>query len=442
MSARCVGWYIVNLQESAVCTLRESAAELEKNAVRVVIDARLRDGEPGGVQQIVIGLASGLSRLGNGGEEYLFATWRGHAEWLRPFVGGPCRIVDIGASRIRTVGRWVRGALGTTGAFGVLPSSRVSVAPNDRAIEALGADVIHFPTQRAFLTATPNVYQPHDLQHVHLPRFFSDAARQSRDRVYRTYCAQAAAVVVMSEWGRTDIVREYGLQRSRVYVVPWAPMLAEYPVPTAADIEATRRRYSLPGPFAYFPAHTFPHKNHVGLLQALARLRDSAGLAVPLVCTGRRNEFYGVIRERVRELRLDEQVRFLGFVPPADVAVLYRACRAVVFPTLFEGWGLPLSEAFYAGVPIACSRVTCLPEQADGGAMLFDPSDQSDMARAIAAVWSDEDLRARLVARGREVVARLGWDRTARMFRAIYRRVSGASLSPEDADLLQAAPVC
>ncbi len=411
--------------------------------LRVVIDARLRDGEPGGVQQVIIGLACGLSRLSDAqGEEYVFVTWRNHANWLRPFVGGACKIVGIRASTLRAVGRWIRGAVAAGGALGVLPSSRVSVAGNDRAVEALEADVIHFPMQRAFLTHTPSIFQPHDLQHAHLPQFFSEAARLSRDRVYRAYCDQASAVVVMSEWGRQDIVREYGLPESKVSVVPWAPLLPEYPAPDTAAIDATRRRYRLPERFAYFPAHTFPHKNHLQLLAALARLRDASGLRVPLVCTGRRNEFYTVIRDRVRALRLDDQVQFLGFVPPLEVNVLYRTCRAVLFPTLFEGWGLPLSEAFTAGVPVACSNVTCLPAQADGAAVLFDPTSESDIARAVAAVWCDDALRERSIARGREVVARLSWNRTAEMFRALYRRVGGRPLSSRDRELLQAVPLC
>ncbi len=408
-----------------------------------MIDARLRDGEPGGVQQIVIGLASGLSRLADGqGERYLFVTWSGRDGWLRPYVRGACTLAAIGTSRLKAAGRWMRHALGATGMLGVLPSARVSLAAGDRTVETLRPDVIHFPTQRAFLTATPNIYQPHDLQHLHLPQFFSDAARSTRDRVYRACCAQATTVVVMSRWGRDDLAREFGLPESKLAVVPWAPLLPEYPAPDAAAIEATRRRYALPARFAYFPAHTFPHKNHVGLLGALARLRDTEGLEVPLVCTGRRNEFYRVIRKRVRDLRLAGQVRFLGYVSPSEVNALYHSCRAVIFPTLFEGWGLPVSEAFVAGVPIACSRVTCLPEQADGGALLFDPEDENDIARAIARVWQDDALRARLVARGRQVVARLSWDRTAALFRAHYRKAAGRPVSGRDLELLDGQALC
>ena len=160
------------------------------------------------------------------------------------------------------------------------------------------------------------------------------------------------------------------------------------------------------------------------------------------MCSGRLNEFYPVIRRRVRDLGLTGQVRFVGFVPTAEVSALYRASRAVVFPTLFEGWGLPVSEAFVAGVPVACSRVTCLPEQAGGAAVLFDPESEADIARALAEVWCDEDVRARAVARGREVVARLSWDTTAEMFRALYRRVAGRPLSARDAAVLDAEPIC
>ncbi len=411
-----------------------------KRSLRVVIDARLRDGEPGGVQQMVIGLASGLSRLSGGaGEEYLFLAWRGASAWLQPHVRSACRLVEVRSSRLRAAGRAVRRIARSTGLLGALPASRMSMAQAPAVLATLRADVVHFPTQRAFPTTLPNVYQPHDLQHVHLPDFFTPAARSSRDRVYRTCCEQASVVVVMSRWGRDDIVREYALAPSKVAVVPEAPLLPEYPLPDAAAVASVRSMYGLPERFAYYPAHTFPHKNHLRLLEALAWLRDSRGLDVPLVCSGGQNEFFREIRGRLRMLRLEGQVRFVGFVAPLAVSVLYRTCAAVVFPTLFEGWGLPLGEALTAGVPVACSSVTCLPEQADGAARLFDPTDVMDMARAIEDVWTNESLRGCLVARGRDVVARFNWDRSAEVYRALYRRLAGRALTERDRQLLEAA---
>ncbi|MGE5357847.1 MAG: glycosyltransferase family 4 protein [Bacteroidales bacterium] len=410
--------------------------------LRVVIDSRLRNGEPGGVQQVVVGLARGLSRVADpSGEEYLFLAWAGHSAWLDPFVSGACRVVTLPASRLRAAGRWVQKRARAMGWFGARPSGVMRIAAADRAVEALRPDVLHFPLQRAFLTSVPSIYQPHDLQHVHLPHLFTAGAHESRDRVYRAYCNQATTVVVMSRWGREDLVNHLDLPVTKVAVIPWAPLVGEYAPPDAARLEAVRRTHRLPREFAYFPAHTFPHKNHLRLLEALARLRD-AGLVVPLVCSGGRNEYFRVIRKAIRRLALDAQVRFVGFVPPDDVAALYRLCRAVVFPTLFEGWGLPLSEALAAGVPVACSAVTCLPEQASGAAVLFDPNDVADIATAVRKVWTDERARADLTARGRGVVAALDWSRTANLFRAHYRRAAGHELSAREAGLLEEAPVC
>ncbi len=418
-------------------------AIVRRDGLRVVIDARLRDGEPGGVQQVVIGLAHGLSRLTDGsGDEYLFATWKHAAAWLGPFIGGSCRIVELPTSRLRAVGRRARQLVAATGLLGTLPSPAMRVVTSDSAVEALRGRVIHFQLQRAFLTRTPTMYQPHDLQHRHFPEFFSPEARVGRDRAYQAYCAQATAVVVMSEWGRDDIVRQFQLPPEKVCVVPGAPLLPEYPAVSDDAAESVRRKYSLPPRFAYFPAQTFPHKNHLGLFEALAWLRNSTGLEIPVVCSGRRNEFHQVLRKRARDLLLDRQVHFLGFVPATEVRALYKLCSAVVLPSLFEGWALPLGEAFVAGVPVACSRVTCLPRQSDGAAVLFDPRDPIAIGRALERVWTDDALRARLVDRGRQVVGRLSWDRTAEMFRAHYRRIAGRRLSAHEQELIQGAPVC
>lgn len=108
----------------------------------------------------------------------------------------------------------------------------------------------------------------------------------------------------------------------------------------------------------------------------------------------------------------------------------------MVFPTLFEGWGMPISEAFLAGAPVACSSVTSLPEQAGDAALAFDPLRPEEIADAIIRLWTDEALRSTLVGRGRARVARFGWERTARIFRAHYRRVANRPLTSEDRELI------
>jgi glycosyltransferase involved in cell wall biosynthesis len=120
---------------------------------------------------------------------------------------------------------------------------------------------------------------------------------------------------------------------------------------------------------------------------------------------------------------------------------MFRLAHMMVFPSLFEGWGLPVVEALSAGLPVACSNVTCLPALTAGTSELFDPSDSAAIADAMARVWADDRLRERLISDGRARAARFSWDHTARMFRALYRTLGGRELSAEDRALLDAPPI-
>src|SRR5205823_759225 len=128
------------------------------------------------------------------------------------------------------------------------------------------------------------------------------------------------------------------------------------------QMDILRQRARIPMEYMLYPAHSWPHKNHLRLLEAMARLRDLSGVRVNLVCTGAMDGFFRTINARVRSLHLDNQVTFLGYVSPDELETLYRFARFLVFPSLFEGYGFPLTEALQAGLPIACSNVTSVPE--------------------------------------------------------------------------------
>jgi glycosyltransferase involved in cell wall biosynthesis len=297
---------------------------------------------------------------------------------------------------------------------------------------------MHFTTQAGFLTDIPTIYHPHDLQHLHLPQFFDYYSRLYREITYRALCRQARLVPVVANWGKGDLVEQYHLPEDKIAVIPFAPVVEAYRAPTEADASATRRKYQLPETFVFYPAQTWPHKNHCRLLEALARLRDR-GLKVPLVCSGHRNTHFRVIERCLRELALGEQVRFLGFVDPIELQCLYALCRAVIIPTRFEAASGPMWEAFLAGRAVACSNVTSLPEQAGDAALIFAPDDVEAMGRAIQQLWTDGALRQTLQRRGRERIAELSWERTARTFRAHYRRLAGRRLTEDDHRLLAAS---
>ena len=156
-----------------------------------------------------------------------------------------------------------------------------------------------------------------------------------------------------------------------------------------ADLAATRSSLELPERFLFYPGQTWPHKNHEGLLEALALIRERHGETPPLVCSGHRNELQPKLERRAEELGLQDAVRFVGFVEPLRLRCLYQLATAVLFPSRFEGWGMPVTEAFSLGVPVACSNTTSLPEVAGDAALLFDPESAEEMAEAAWSLWTD-----------------------------------------------------
>lgn len=388
-----------------------------------------------------MGIATGLGNL-EGDDEFLFLTNANDSAWLRPYIGGGCRLVEVSATfgktrrrqayeRMRSVSPRLA-ALGRCSAIGL---NRLSVPiPNsDGRLESLGVDVVHFATQQAFRTDVPSLYQPHDLQHVHHPEYFSPLQVRYRDAAYRAFCDQARIVSVMTDWGRDDLASAFGLPRNKVAVVPWAPVVGAHD--PAETRPARGGGPDVPERFLLYPAQTWKHKNHIRLIEAIALLRDD-GLLVNLVCTGHLTEEFKTIKKRVDDLRLSDLVRFLGYVDDEDLAELFQRATAMAFPSQFEGWGLPVVEAFAVGLPVAASSATVLPEVAGGAALLFDPLDTRDIAKAIGRIWNDEQLRSSLRDRGLVRASDFSWDRTARIFRALYRRVAERALSDEDRDLL------
>lgn len=414
--------------------------------LRVVLDARVPDGLAGGVQQWVIGLANAFSALEADGDEYLFLVDAGREGWLTPFVRGPARVIRtarppygpslLAAARGRAAE--VPGARSAFRRLKALVGGQPTLAVSDGTIERAGADVVHFTFQKAFITAVPSLYQPWDLQHLHLPQFFTPQERARREFEYRAFCEQAETVITATNWVKRDIVSQYGLHPERIAVVNVPPVTTAYPPVTAAEAEAVRKRLAVPGEFLYYPAQAWPHKNHSRLLSALGRLRRE-GLRIPLVCSGQRNEHHRNVLRAARDAGVHEDVYFVGFVPPADVEALYRSARALVFPSLYEGWGLPIVEAFRAGLPVACSNATSLPELVGDAALVFDPLDEQEIATAIRRLWTDRALATTLAQSGRRRVERFNWRDTALTLRAHYRSVAGRRIDDHDRQLLSVA---
>jgi glycosyltransferase involved in cell wall biosynthesis len=396
--------------------------------VRVCIDARVVDGTIGGTQQAIMGLARGLRDSSTAGRDLdlFFLVWKGHTDWLAPHLPEDARLIEARrpTERLRRLARRVPGLRPAWRAARRLFASQPRPPASDGCIERAGIQVMHFTQQYGFRTAVPSIYRPQDLQHVHLPGNFSAADWRLRDGVYRWMCAQASVVTVPTEWGARDLMAQYGLSPDRVVAVPPGAAAAGEP-PAAMDELASRLR--LPARYALYPAQTWPHKNHRRLIEALASLRQQREIAIPLVCTGGTGGTTGVLPKlQALAASAGVEVRFMGYLSPADLEVCYRRATLLVFPSLFEGWGMPVTEAMSFGVPVACADTTALPFTAGGAARLFDPTDTEAMAGAIAELWSSHARRAELAAAGRARVASLRWSATAERCADLYRMVSAA----------------
>jgi glycosyltransferase involved in cell wall biosynthesis len=410
----------------------------------VAIHAELAmDGFAGGIEQFLMSLVGGLGCLNDGPEQYLIVARRDNQERLATMMAGnqrlvvrprreswialPSRLAERLAPWHLRVQHMLRG-----GAAFQPPAS-------DGFFESLSSDVVHFPFQYFEKTALPSVYNPHDLQHRHLPEFFDKAEAKRRDILHGTACRMATIVAAESLATRADIIEQYGVPQHKVVSIPMGAPTVFYRKPLPDDLEIIRRRYALPQRFMFYPAQFWPHKNHERLLSALAKLRSSHGLTTHLVCTGRPAHDWPHVRRLARDLKLDRHISFLGYIEANHLRTLYRLADFLILPSLFEGGGFPLLEAFQEGLPVACSSVTSLPEYGGDAALLFDPLSVDGMAEAIHKMWCDHDLRQSLRTRGIARAQQFTWEQTARTYRATYRKAAGLQLCQEDVDLLRKA---
>ncbi|MTD46219.1 glycosyltransferase [Conexibacter sp. W3-3-2] len=231
----------------------------------------------------------------------------------------------------------------------------------------------------------------------------------------------ASRVIAISEAGAQDLVTDLGIRRSRIDVTPLAvdPPARREPV---SDSPALRERLGIGAePVVLCVAQKRAHKNLEAAIEALALLDAPAQLVLP----GSPNAYEASLRDLAIARGVADRVRFIGWVDDDDLEALYGSARCLVFPSLMEGFGLPLLEAMARDVPVACSNVSALPEVAGDAALLFDPHDRRAIADALRRLLTDEPLRARLVAAGHDRVAAYTWENTARTTLASYAKAIG-----------------
>lgn len=289
-------------------------------------------------------------------------------------------------------------------------------------------DLLHVQYTAPLRCPVPVVVSVHDVSFLEHPEFFQFLrAGQLRLTVSRTV-RTAARVVTGSEFSRASIARAYGLDPAAIAVVPNAASSVFRPMDRRRAAHEVLSRFGINGPFLLTVGDLQPRKNQVGLIQAFAKLiRSLPRIPLSLVVAGKDTWFSERVRETVHDALLTDRVNFTGFVTDEDLLLLYNACEFFVFPSLYEGFGLPLLEAMACGRAVACSNASACPEVADAAAVFFDPRSTDEMARAMTDLLLDHELRARMERLGLSRAARFNWRSTAEAMLDIYREVAGRS---------------
>jgi glycosyltransferase involved in cell wall biosynthesis len=262
-------------------------------------------------------------------------------------------------------------------------------------------DVLHFPfsTMVPEVETVPTVTTIHDMQHEALPELFSRGELAYRRLVYRRAAQKSTLVIAVSEHAAADISERLGISRERIRVIHQGVDLERF---TPADVPREE--------FLLYPANPWAHKNHQRLFEAFALLRARRP-KLRLVLTGTGHDTNAV----------PQGVDVLGRVPTEQLVHLYRTASALVFPSLYEGFGIPILEAFATGCPVAAANTSSIPEVAGDAAVLFEPTSAQAIASGVEVLLADPEP---FVARGLLRVPTFTWQRTAAAHVAVYHELA------------------
>jgi glycosyltransferase involved in cell wall biosynthesis len=331
--------------------------------MKVVVSLlNFRPGKIGGTETYLRRLIPCLSDAT--GKHELVLLMDRHHDAQGIFPGIARSVIDMGAARV----------LVERGLEAVTPYRCRAV---EKTLDRLKPDVVFFPQQSIFpkTVAFPCVLVVHDLYHVYLPQYLSPLQRIVRNRGYASSIRQAERIIAISQVTKETVVEHYGVNPDRVSVIPHGIETMGFDrLPGDSDI--TR-------PYVYCPAASLPHKNHAVLFESVARLKAEGRFDYELILSGVQTKYWKTLRRLIHKLGLEQTVRHLGFISYDRVQRLFRGAECILFPTTFEGFGLPVTEAYEARKKIIVSRLKIFRELGVPDRFQIDFSDPNQLDAAI-----------------------------------------------------------
>lgn len=288
--------------------------------------------------------------------------------------------------------------------------------------------LLHVQYTGPLFCPVPVIVSVHDVSFLEHPEYFTlFRSVQLRCTVRRTI-RSAACVLTPSEFSRRSIIDAYQLDESKVVALPNGVSSTFRPVAREAAQNGVRSRFHVPAPFILTVSDLQPRKNHLGLIHAFEDLvRTYPELPHHLVLVGKETWYSPVVRASARKSSVGDRIHFTGFVSDDELVQFYAACDLFVYPSFYEGFGLPILEAMACGRAVACSNTSAMPEVADSAAILFNPASKRELLLALRDLLLNPELRLRMERLGAQRASMFSWERTASKTLELYYEIGGMS---------------
>jgi glycosyltransferase involved in cell wall biosynthesis len=287
-------------------------------------------------------------------------------------------------------------------------------------------DLLHVQYTAPLECPVPVVVSVHDVSFVEHPEYFQFTRRRQLCWTVRRTVRMAAKIITGSEFSRDAIARVYGVNSDDIAVVANAASPTFRPIASEAASARVLARFGMATPFLLTVGDLQPRKNQIGLIRAFSEaVRSTPGIAHHLVIAGKDTWFAPRVRAAARESGVADRIHFTGYVSDEELLDLYNACDVFVFPSFYEGFGLPVLEAMACGRAVACSDTSAIPEVADSAAILFDPYSNGEITRAILDLVLDRELRRRMGKLGLSRAQQFNWRKAAAQTLDVYHAVAG-----------------
>jgi len=290
-------------------------------------------------------------------------------------------------------------------------------------VKQANIDLLHTPHYtRPYQLTCPSVVTFHDMTFFLYPHLHTLAKRIFFANAIRISARRANALIAVSESTRQDAIRLLNIPQNKITAIPLGVDENFHPVSDESLLADVRQRYNLPEQFILYVGIVEPRKNLSLLINSYKTL-VSEGTHPPLVIVGRFGWMYNELLDQIDTLGLKNQIHFTGYVPQADLPIVYNLAEVFVYPSIYEGFGLPPLEAMACGTPVITTAVSSMPEHVGDAGVLVPAEDETALSRAIQKVLTDQTLREQLRSKGPKQAAKFTWERTAQETLRVYRKV-------------------